>query len=163
MKLFTTIVLLAATADARRRKKKNQAVVEESSGEGSGVAPVTAEEAKAAVDTFVGEIEAAASSSGESVKAMTRRMQELADLGLFSSADPACSAPYDSDNFGGDDFALWADSAANTGDRCDDSQSLQTGVDLYLKNFGCNDAVDTRTAKRWGKIAAKLSKPSWCA
>ena len=78
MKLFTTIVLLAATADARRRKKKNQ-VVEESSGEGSGVAPVTAEEAKAAVDTIVGEIEAAASSSGESVKAMTRRLQELAD------------------------------------------------------------------------------------
>ena len=77
MKLFTTIVLLAATADARRRKKKNQEVVEESSGEGSGVAPVTAEEAKAAVDTIVADIEAAAASSGESVKAMSRRIAEL--------------------------------------------------------------------------------------
>ena len=84
MKLFTTIVLLAATADARRRKKNQAEVVEESSGEGSGVASVTAEEAKA----------------------------------------------------------------------------LQTAIDLYLKNFGCVDTVTTRTAKRWVKIAAKLSKPS---
>ena len=79
-------------------------------------------------------------------------------VALFSSADPACAAPYDDDYFGGDDFAIWADSAALTGERCADSLSIKMGIDLYLKNFGCTDKVRTRAAKRWGKIAAKISK-----
>ena len=78
MKLFSTIMLLAATADARRRKKNQSTeVVEESSGEGSGVAPVTAEEAVDLVDEVVDDIVASAASKGESTKALSRRVDLL--------------------------------------------------------------------------------------
>ena len=78
MKLFSTIILLAATADARRRKKNNRnEEVEESSGEGSGVDPVTAEEAVLVVDTIVDDLVAIADAAGESTKALSRRVDEL--------------------------------------------------------------------------------------
>ena len=77
MKLFSTIILLAATADARRRKNNKTAEVEESSGEGSGVAPVTAEEAVDLVDVVVDDIVTSAASKGESTKALSRRVDLL--------------------------------------------------------------------------------------
>ena len=79
MKLFSTIILLAATADARRRKKnKNRnEEVEESSGEGSGVDPVTADEAVLVVDTIVNDLIAIADAAGESTKALSRRVDQL--------------------------------------------------------------------------------------
>ena len=76
MKLFSTIILLAATADARRRKNKTTEV-EESSGEGSGVAPVTATEAVDLVDDLVEDILTSAASKGESTKALSRRVDLL--------------------------------------------------------------------------------------
>lgn len=63
MKLFSTIILLAATADARRRKKNKTA--EEGSGEGSGVAPVTGEDAATVVGVLVDGIVAAGKASGQ--------------------------------------------------------------------------------------------------
>ena len=77
MKLFSTIILLSATADARRRKNNKTAEVEESSGEGSGVAPVTAEEAVDLVDVVVDDIVTSAASKGESTKALSRRVELL--------------------------------------------------------------------------------------
>ena len=78
MKLFSTIILLAATADARRRNKnKRNDEVEESSGEGSGVDPVTAEEAVLVVDTIIDDLVAIANAAGESTKALSRRVDEL--------------------------------------------------------------------------------------
>ena len=86
MKLFSAIVLLSATADARRRKK-NQRADSEGSGEGSGVAPVTAEDAVVAVDDLVGDIVDAASAAGESTKALVRRIDALkSSKSNFSSA-----------------------------------------------------------------------------
>ena len=77
MKLFSTIILLSATADARRRKNNKTAEVEESSGEGSGVAPVTAEEAVDLVNVVVDDIVTSAASKGESTKALSRRVDLL--------------------------------------------------------------------------------------
>ena len=79
MKLYSTIILLAATADARRRKKnKNRnEEVEESSGEGSGVDPVTADEAVLVVDQLVDDLVAVADAAGESTKALSRRIDHL--------------------------------------------------------------------------------------
>ena len=79
MKLFSTIFLFAAVADARRRKKNKTTEVEESSGEGSGVAPVTAEEAIDLVDVVVDDIVSSAASKGESTKALSRRVDLLKD------------------------------------------------------------------------------------
>ena len=77
MKLFSTILLLAATADARRNKKNKNA--EEGSGEGSGVAPVTGEEAATVVTDLVGGIVDAGRASGERLEALDKRLNFLKD------------------------------------------------------------------------------------
>ena len=79
MKLFSTILLLAATADARRNKKNKTAEVEESSGEGSGVAPVTGEEAVTTVTDLVDGIVDAGRASGERLEALDKRLNILKD------------------------------------------------------------------------------------
>ena len=75
MKLFSTIMLLAATADARRRKKNKTA--EEGSGEGSGVAPVTGEDAATVVGDLVDGIVAAGKASGQRSNALDKRVNFL--------------------------------------------------------------------------------------
>ncbi|CBY41997.1 unnamed protein product [Oikopleura dioica] len=157
MKLFSTIIFLAATADARRRKKSKNTEVEESSGEGSGVAPVTAEEAILVVDDIVDDIVLSAESNGESTRALKRRIQLLKNLNALQITDGACSAPYDADKFGGDDFANWAASVSSSGDRCADSTTIQIGVNHFLDNYACTDGVGARTTKRWERIISKIS------
>lgn len=157
MKLFSTIILFAAVADARRRKKNKTTEVEESSGEGSGVAPVTAEEAIDLVDVVVDDIVSSAASKGESTKALSRRVDLLKDLGALTIPDGECTSPYDTDKFGGDDFATWAASVSSSGDRCSDSTAIQLGVNHFLDNYGCTDGVGSRTTKRWERIISKIS------
>ncbi|CBY10214.1 unnamed protein product [Oikopleura dioica] len=158
MKLFSTIILLTATADARRQKKnKNRNdEVEETSGEGSGVAPVTAEEAVLVVDDLVNDLVAVADASGESTKALKRRVDHLKTLGALNAPDGACAAPYDTENFGGDDFATWAASVEATGDRCDDSTAIKTGMGAFLANYACTDGITSRKTKRWSRIVERL-------
>ncbi|CBY14119.1 unnamed protein product [Oikopleura dioica] len=155
MKLFSTIIFFAATADARRRKNNKNA--EEGSGEGSGVAPVTGEDAATVVGDLVNGIVAAGKAIGQRSNALDKRVKFLEALGAFTIPEGECTTPYNADSYGGDDFANWAATVTTNGNRCSDATAIQTGLGFFLDNYACTDGVTSRKTKRWGKILDKIT------
>ncbi|CAG5108306.1 Oidioi.mRNA.OKI2018_I69.chr1.g3733.t1.cds [Oikopleura dioica] len=70
-----------------------------------------------------------------------------------------CTAPYDAERIGKNDFAIWEKQAVRSEDHCTQTETIKAGLYAWVDNYACMSKKTSRQTKRVTKFIGKMTNP----